>query len=517
MYPKSFFGDFPVRKNTCVCLVYVFLLLVFGQQARAETLKFSRLEIPVPKNWTLVPLDNKAKSKATSRDLTPTDYKGKAILRIFAANRFKGESLQDKLANVVAIINENRQVLKTMPSMTKSTQEGFPVVVRGEVTKGAKGDSRTTISFGVATGSTMQVITFIALTSTVFRALLPNVVKAVERVKVRFPIAKTKLEGVLGATKKYQFFNCTLTLPNILIKSDADFIHSRKFLLNASVKGRKKPVPLTVLMSFYGSIAGDAKAVLSAWLLGSDFDLYGNKKNQSQVLKLEDWTQQSGQRMTVLSLKTYRGKTTASYRYGVLIYGRGWTLCLGVAMGEGRAYNRLSEAQKQELFKYYNKRAARIIWTLAHSVKWSKEAIKIRADLQKQLIKKKKFYYNYYSSSTIMNTNLEKYHYWTFYPEGHCDYRSNTNIFIASGAHKKGLVGFVTPKSHKKAVFQVVEWNKTNYLLVLGNKFFTTLYLLEMNKSGSFGKYKYSGLAIAGRIEGKYRRFNGDKSRFPPP
>ncbi|MDF1666877.1 MAG: hypothetical protein P1V97_34325, partial [Planctomycetota bacterium] len=282
------------------------------------------------------------------------------------------------------------------------------------------------------------------------------------------------------------------------------------------VAGIPKPVPFAVRIGLYSAFPENSRNILSAWLLGTDFDLKAGKKDNSNLRNFVDFKLQTGQRFTVGSLQTGRPGVIVSHRYGVMVYGPKWTLCLGVAMGEGSATRSLTKAQKEAALQAFASKAAPTLFAVAASVTWSSEKFLVRADIKSELIKKKTYHYHYRSSSNITNSSFEKYRYWTFRPDS-CDSKGNTSFFVSPDYNLDGLSGMVSSNNFERSSFRVLEWKKQALLIVKQDRFFGSLHTVEMNKSGEYGKNKFEGLAIDGEIEGKYSKFNGKKFRSPPP
>lgn len=485
-------------------------LTVHGENDEPIILK--RLKMPVSKSWTLT----EAKENATSRDLIPTKFKGKALLKVFNPVTAKdAKSLQDHLAQAVANINTGRKTLKSFPKGVQSTLEGFPVAIQGEVTEDKKGSKRFTLSFGIAVGKSMQVVTLFALDFKIFQTLAKEVGTLIDKTKVIFPHATPKVRVMVDKAPKVSLFHAEYRCPSYFTPEKSRDRHVKKYSMMVPVAGVPKPVPYSVHVALYAAFPENSKSILSNWLLGTDFDLTAGKNDKSKMNVLTDF-KVGNQRYSVGSLQTIRKRQIISNRYGIMVYGPKWTLCLGGAMGEGRAIRSLSLEQKNAVFQTFVKKVVPTLFAVAQSVTWSKEKILVRADIRAKLIEKKSYHYHYYSSSNITKSTIERYRYWTFRPDS-CDSKGNTVLFVAPDYGREGLSGVVSSQNFERAGFRVLEWQKKSVLVVKRGRFFSSLHSVELNKSGEYGDDKFSGLAIDGRIEGKYSSFDTGKTRLPPP
>lgn len=483
----------------------------WGEDKEFITLK--RLKMPVLESWTLTV----AKEKSNARDFISTKFPGKALLRVYNPVTFKdSKNLTEHLARAVGNINHDRKTLKSFPTSFQSTLEGFPVAIQGEVTEDKKGSKRFTLSFGIATGKSMQVVTLFARDMAAFQGSAKEIGEMVEKTKVVFPHANPTVRVLLDKAPHDSILIAKYRRPPSFKAETSRDLHMKKYTMSVPLAGVPKPVPFSVRVALYPALPENSKLILTAWLLGTDFDLKAGKNDKSKMNQITDFKVKTSQRYSVGSLQTYRGQQVISNRYGIMVYGRHWTLCLGAVMGEGRAIRGLSDEQKQAAFQAFVKKVVPTLFAVAQSVEWSSEKMGVRADLRAALIKKKKYHYHYHSSSSITNSTIEKYRYWTFRPDS-CDSDGNTFFYIAPDATTDGLSGMVSSKNFKRAGFRVLEWKKQNLLIVKKGRFFGSVHTIEMNKTGSFGKDKVQGFAIDGKIEGRYSDFDTGKSWLPAP
>ncbi|MDF1664023.1 MAG: hypothetical protein P1V97_19800, partial [Planctomycetota bacterium] len=189
------------------------LILSLSLCASAEpekTIIIKRLKLPASESWSLV----KAGEKSSSRDFIPTKFKGKALLKVFNPVTFKdSKSLQKHLARAVANLNKDRKTLKAFARGVQSTAEGFPVAIQGELTEDAKGGKRFSLSFGVATGISMQVVTLLALDYKTFQGLAKDVGDLIEKTTVVFPHARPENKVLLDKESKDSLIHAEYRCP----------------------------------------------------------------------------------------------------------------------------------------------------------------------------------------------------------------------------------------------------------------------------------------------------------------
>jgi hypothetical protein len=474
-----------------------FLFALGHGYLQGNTINYDRLSFTMPSQVSEVSRTEQALI------LSHSTYKNQAQIIIYPSVRLPIVDFQGKLDRIAKTLNKGWTEEKNLLSQMGYTSQGHALAVRSQLMNTPKGKFLR-ILMGVSTGSNIQVAAIYSSDEGAAKALIGILTQALDKAQVVFP--KGNAAPTSGPTREEHILQMHYDVPRNTAAAEAEKVSD----LGYAYTSKDNSTEVIFRVNLQSTIAPDAQEALGRWLTFADFGQSKRaRKSTWDLVETKDYQLPNGQRITRLGIREkYRG-TYVTSKVGYMVYGKGWS----VFIGTGVEYDR-SEYQRRE--QILAKELMPMLEGIAASVSWKSEP-RPNQQLTQYLINKKTYRYSFhYLSTGSMTFSSDKKESWDFYSDRTCKYDSDS--FTGAISTELGLDG-VTPSGNVyssleknmkgDAWFQVISYQGVNVLQVQFKNYYTSLHLLEVDKSGQIHDQRFKGLAIDGKIEGVYHKGNG--------
>ena len=483
----------------------------------------ARLELQLPADWKLRASD--APGSAAAPRIAPGAYAQQAEVIVSNLGRYPaGGGLQAALAQVTKRLEQGSKVERTMPLQRRATLEGFPIVIGGSQSVSPEGQRKLRLSFAIAVGSGLQIVSLVASSEEAFAAVGKILADAVERARVRFPPRKGPLATLAGPERAVLHLRHRVP-PALLERKVKEEPAPNRALLTQQVRlPGGKSWGVAVVVDLQPFVPEDCAGALRRFLYDAELETDQRQGSAAKVIEQGDFRLPDGLQVSGLVLEDRAQGGWLARRAGFVVLGPGWSLFVGAAIGDSKLFwsSLETRAQRDALGAALTRAVLPRLHALARSVRWG-EAPKLRPELVQRLRAKGSYSYRReFSGSTSADFSLSTTNTirWTFAKDGSCAFESSGSSHVldttpdARGRPAgSGLHGDERSVSKGKPRYQVIGQGGATYLLVRAPRGFARLHTIEFDKVGSFGASKdFKGLAIDGRIEGRY--YSGNDYRF---
>jgi hypothetical protein len=516
-----------MRTHLFLAIASLALLVALAPLADAEEVQVGRIKLTLPEGWKPEPIPEG--KQAQFLNIIPAGHEKTARLQLFPPIRLEDDVLPKLVRVTIKACDEGRKILQRVPLERGgwfNAECGLPINAAAQKSVDAQGNERMAVVWGVAAGDYFHRILLLATDPKSLPQLLGAVQTALLKLSYEFPL-DGGVKPLPGTPTRASLLQATYVIPHG-ISLDAQTNVSDVLWHRSVVFSEKASRAIPFRIRLHSGNPSNARRLLVHWLLATDWGIKPTKGSTYKVQTYNDFRCEGSLPITMVILQVNKGERPVDKRLGFLVHGRGWSVMIGVA--HDLAPYSYAKPEWEQQFAGELKLSLTRAYTIASSVRLPVVALKPRPDVDQFLAQKKEHRWRYemtYSSGAT-STYLEKYVNWTFFPDRSCTVERNSFLGSSSlaadpstGVPTIGGMSTLTYEKGKepsgKGHYMAFQWQNGLYLLVTPPSGLNSIHSLELQAKGSFGDSKdFVGVAIDGRIEGKYSTGNDFKFREAP-
>ncbi len=478
---------------------YFSLFLICSLLFTSKLAAMDGLQLNIPEQWQIID------KQASMWTYIPNPHKDSRFM-LFSGIPAKGNS-DEKLAYITPIANKGWTVEKIINKGRSKTKSGNTYDWEEAIVNDGKGSKVARLINYIYNQDKIHIVVIYCGSENAWNALFPEVKSLVSASSFGPGKVATEDYKFVGTASPKNFLHCSFSSLPMKYKS-IDTYSEQNY--NQTLKDYAFEV--TIKHKILAENHPKPVSYLTGLLKNADWGIPDySKSHQFKIAVFHEFINKNGNKVYYCLVQESDNGIVFSKRAGVLIEGKGWSICFASAIGGTKPYLRLAKNDRMTIAKEFDRVVIPNLLAMASSVKWGQEWSRNTA-LESKLIQKKTYRYAYESTSSFGDhvSSSSRYVSWDFISGN--QFATKYDGFFG-GVHGDGG-GYASRKKSGSGSFKILSAGNTSLLVVTYTDNSKGIHLLEFNKSGSYGSSNnFSGLAIDHQIEGKYYSSNAGSFR----